>query len=135
MNNNYQYNNKTCSILNKQCNVNNPKGIVDLVVNCITNNCEIDNLDDTQFIYNAFRQFEIDPNIKNEIINKINNNNENIREITSPLELDDISQLCYGDIRVRGPAAYFLYNSNSNKSIKLIRITSGTPYIRLWKID
>lgn len=134
-NNSCQY--SKCAIpFNKECTLDKqPEKISDLVVNCITEECQINKLGsyDTKFISDSFQMIEINPDIKREIIEKINNKNEKIREIISPTELDDIENLCSGNIRVRGPAIYLLHDSN--ESTKLVRITSGSPYIRLWKLE
>lgn len=133
-NNSCQY--SKCSIPFKDCTFNTQSDkIVDLVVKCITEECQFNNLGplDKDFISSSFKDIELKPDIKYEIIKKINDRNEKIREITSGDELDTLEKLCFGNIRVRGPTSYFLHDSN--ESTKLVRITSGAPYIRLWKLE
>lgn len=123
--NNYQY---ACFKKKECCNLNQNINVVDLIVHCIKNKCglnELQNLQNNSFV-DLFSNFDMDETTKESIINRFEKGM--LREV-SINELDILANLCNGNVRVRGPATYLIYNSSF-----LIRITSGSPYISIWEL-
>ena len=123
------YQNKNCSLFSFEKN----NDVVELIVNHIINKCEYGGDSNSGKVFNdLFLNFTMDSNVEQKIINRFPDNK--LTKLTLS-QLDEYSERCSGGVRVRGPASYFLYDSQNKNSSTLIRITSGSPNIVMWNID
>ena len=118
---NYSYNN-TIQEYSIQNNYSN--NVVELIINSINTGYVIDEHRLSPILFtDLFEFFEMKNEIKSEIIKHFPNN--------KLVELPRTELARFPNINnVRGPAAYFMYDSK-----KIIGITSGSPYIKIHDVN